>query len=369
MKGKRSLGLLLVAVLVVAMSVVSISPMQANPVQAATVQAKTPDLAVVMTTFTYQGSDGKWLGESGPFLNELGDKGKDVSDTLPYCDKAVEGVLFGRHVLLITTGTTKVPASQCAMNFVMSPWITKTKEVILTGISGFSPRVGGYIDSVGMPVPGEITEIGDVCISPVVVNELAFMSLNREKYWPLNWPNPSSVGVGSMELAKAIYESSKHVAWPELTAKPKANVLKYFGGDEEVLRLPKAWFGNCAELTSDIFWHGAKDDQYARLWVTGPLNEAFGTSLKPGDVVVSTAMETISIFAAIQKYNELNHANVPVALVRSSSNMDQPWVGADMEEAVGPAESINAGMSQGGDEFGALTEYLIVRQYLMETGK
>ncbi len=331
------------------------------------------DLSVIMTTYTMQDKNtGKWGGESGPFLNDMDatGKGKDVSDQLPYCDKAIEGNLYGHHVLLITTGTTKIPASQCAMNFVLSPFIKETKEVILTGISGFSPRVGGYLDSVGQAVPSDVTEIGDVCIAPIVVNEVAFQSMKRQTYWHLNWETAADVGTGDMDLAKAIYKSAQNVKFPALPDQPKSNVLKYFPPDKatgnSVLRPPKAWFGNCTELTSDIFWHSALDDQYARDWITGPLNKAFGTTLKPSDVLVSTAMETIGIAAAIQKYNSVNKDKVPFALVRSSSNYDQPWVDASGAEAVGPAQSISEGMDLGGDAFGATTEYMVVKQYLTD---
>jgi purine nucleoside permease len=356
----------MIVYLFIAVMLLAVMPAQAA--SPAPDQGTSPDLAVIMTTYTYQdAAKTTWLGESGPFLNDLGANGKDVSDTLPYCDKAMEGTLYGRNVLLVTTGTTKVPAGECAMNLVMSPWITQTKEIILTGISGFSPRVGGYVDAVGMPVAGEPTMIGDVCVSPVVVNELAFMSMNNQQYWPLNFPNSASVGMGSTKLSDAIYQASLHVTWPTLPDGPKANVLKYFG-NANVLRLPKAWYKNCAELTSDIFWHGAMDDLYARDWIAPAISQVFSTTVTSSSVVVSTAMETIGIFAAVQKYNAVNKANVPIALVRSASNYDQPWLGANGKEAVGPAQSIDAGMtSGGGDVFGAQTEYLVVKQYLTES--
>ena len=330
-------------------------------------QAAEPDLTVIAVTFAYMDeSKTKWLGEGGPFMNELlaDPATKDVSDTLPFCEKALRGTLAGKEILFIVTKTTKLPAAMCSMNFVQSIWAGQTKEFIHTGISGFSPRVGGYVDAIGMPVTGEETMIGDLCISPVAVNENAFFSATTGFYWRLTWPTDTDYVVGSTDLAGRLYKASLEVDWPPLPEKPRANVLKYFG-DEAVLRPNKAFYGNCAELTSDVFWHSGIDDLYARNWIVGPLNAVFNGGLDASDVVASTAMEGVALFGPLDKYNQLYDPDIAFALVRSSSNYDQPWVGRDMLPAVGAEESIDAGMtSGGGDEWGAYTEYLVVIQYL-----
>lgn len=296
-----------------------------------------PNLSVILSAYSYPGADGQWLGESGPFVNALTER-MDATDTLPYCTTAWTGKLYGQPALVITMGTAKLESSQCAMNLIFSDYYPRIKEVIWAGIAGFSPRVGGY-DGEGEP-----TIIGDVCVADVVGNwDLTFSSMVTQTFWPMDWPNRASEARGDKKLARELFKAAQGVEWPPVPEGPAANILKYFPDAEP--RLPKAFYGNCAEVTSDNFWHSSLDDQFAREQVATLLNK------KPEQVIAVTAMETLSWMQAFEDAATISGRTIPMAYVRSSSNYDQPWA----EATVSGKESIDAGMNGGGSTYGCLT--------------
>jgi hypothetical protein len=296
-----------------------------------------PNLSVILSAYSYPGEDGQWLGESGPFVNALTER-QDATETLPYCTTAWTGKLYGQPALVITMGTAKLESSQCAMNLIFSSYYPRIKEVLWAGIAGFSPRVGGYAGD------GEPTIIGDVCVADVVGNwDLTFSSMVTQSFWPMDWPNRASSAQGDADLAREIYRAALKVAWPPLPEGPAANFVKYF--PDAKLRQPKAWYGNCAEVTSDNFWHSSLDDAFAREQVAALLGK------EPDEVIAVTAMEVLSWMQAFEDAETISGRHIPMAYVRSSSNFDQPW----NEETVTGKESIDAGMNGGGSDYGCLT--------------
>jgi purine nucleoside permease len=323
-----------------------------------------PSLVIILTTFGYQLKDGSWAGESGPFLNVMLPGGaQDVSTDLPWCDKAILGELHGQKVLQITAGTTKLPASGCAHDLVRSKYMEENPWIVQTGISGFSPRIGGFVGPDGKQVAGDYTEIGDICISEVGVDwDLGFSSMTQQVFWPLTWPSPAQYYKGSEFLAQLLYQTASYVEWPMPPDAPRSNIEKYFGPGSA--RLPKVWYGNCAESTGDNFWHDRVSDLHARTVVAEGLTKAHGQLLTSDQVFAVTAMENSGLFYTISRWASLTGKQVLFAYARSSSNFDQPWLNPDGSEAVDPATSISDGMDLGGDQFGSLTEFLLIDRWL-----
>ena len=323
-----------IVVLVVAAALVVPASVSAAPTP--------PRLSVILSAYSYPGPNGQWLGESGPFVNALTERA-DVTGTLPYCTQSWTGKLYGQPVLVVTMGTAKLESSQSAMNIIFSDYWSQVKEVIWSGIAGFSPRVGGYAGQ------GEPTIIGDVCIADRVGNwDLTFSSMVTQSFWPMDWPNRADRAEGDKALADELYAAAQKVQWPPLPAGPVANFKKYFPSD--LPRQPKAWYGNCAEVTSDNFWHSSLDDAFARQQVAA----LFATT--PDKVIAVTAMEVLSWMQAVNDAETITGRDIKLAYVRSSSNFDQPWD----EAKITGQESIKAGMDGGGSDYGCITAALPV---------
>jgi len=286
----------------------------------------------------------------------MGDSRVDVSSELPYCEKAFLGQIYSQPVLAVTMFSSKVPTAECAMNLVNSRFMTEGTEFIWSGISGFSPRVGGYVDSTGEP-----TVIGDVCISHVAVDwDLTFSSMTKQEFWPMDWPSKTEYTIGDEALAEELYLAALQVVWPPLPDAPRDNVTKYHGA--EAVRLPKAWFSNCAEATGDNFWHSALDDAQARRKIS-VLFDKIGQSLPPEQIIAVTAMEQTGWMNVLEDTAVIRGKPISFAYVRSSSNFDQPWL-VNGEEAVTGKESIDAGMNAGGGDFGCITAALPILKML-----
>jgi len=321
------------------------------------VAAEKPGLTVVLSAFSYQADDGTWLGESGPFFNAMGDAKVDVSAELPYCEKAFLGKIYGQPVLAVTMFSSKVPTAECAMNLVSSRFMQDTTEFIWSGISGFSPRVGGYAGSTGAP-----TVIGDVCVAYAAVDwDLTFSSMTKQTFWPMDWPSKTEYAIGDKALADELYQAALKVDWPALPPAPASNVAKYFGQD--AVRLPRAWYGNCAEATGDNFWHSALDDQQARNKIS-VLFDKIGQPLPPEQIIAVTAMEQTGWGNVLEDAGEIRGRPISWAYIRSSSNYDQPWLLINGQEAVTGQASINEGMNLGGGDFGCITAALPVLKML-----
>ena len=323
-----------IVVLVVAAALVVPASVSAAPTP--------PRLSVILSAYSYPGPNGQWLGESGPFVNALTERA-DVTGTLPYCTQSWTGKLYGQPVLVVTMGTAKLESSQSAMNIIFSDYWSQVKEVIWSGIAGFSPRVGGYAGQ------GEPTIIGDVCIADRVGNwDLTFSSMVTQSFWPMDWPNRADRAEGDKALADELYAAAQKVQWPPLPAGPVANFKKYFPSD--LPRQPKAWYGNCAEVTSDNFWHSSLDDAFARAAGSGPVCYDTGQGdRRHGD-------GSIELDASGQRQETITGRDIKLAYVRSSSNFDQPWD----EAKITGQESIKAGMDGGGSDYGCITAALPV---------
>jgi len=321
------------------------------------VQKVKPELTVVLSAFSYQAEDGTWLGESGPFFNAMGEGKVDVSTELPYCKKSFLGSIYGQPVLAVTMYSSKVPTAECAMDLVKSRFMSDTTEFIWSGISGFSPRVGGYVGSTGEP-----TVIGDVCVAYAAVDwDLTFSSMTKQTFWPMDWPSKTEYAIGDRALADELYAAALEVDWPPLPEAPMANVIKYHGAD--AVRLPKAWYGNCAEATGDNFWHSALDDLQARNKIS-VLFDKIGQPLLVDQIIAVTAMEQTGWANVLEDAGAIRGKPISWAYIRSSSNMDQPWLDANGEEAVTGKESIDAGMNAGGGDLGCRTAALPILKLL-----
>jgi basic membrane protein A len=319
--------------------------------------------SIILSAFTYQNDNGKWLGESGPFLNRL-ENPEEVS--IPLCDKVVEGDLFGQPVSIITMGAGKVEARACGDSLLRYYNGTEgIKEVIWSGISGFSPKIGGIHGS------GEKTVIGDVCVSPIAVDwdlqHSAMSDTKPDKWWLMNWEHQHRVTTGDMNLTKEIWNATNYVEWPELPNGPLENTLKYHGE----ARKPKAFhWSQCSEVTGDNFWHSDSEDSRARELIADALTDFTGSPTSPDNVIAVTAMENTAWMSAVADWIKMKNEYIPMAYVRSSSNFDQPWLNDQGEPAVDGATSINAGMEQGGSTIGCVTAALpILKMFEIRAGQ
>jgi len=314
---------------------------------------------VILSAFAYQDKDGKWQGESGPFLAQLGST-VDVKAKLPFCELAWEGTLYGKPVLIVTEGVGKVHAATCMQN-VMAQYPAQVKEVIWSGIAGGSPRIGGSANTAG-----ERVQTGDVCIAYAARDyDRQYSSLAEQTWWESSSTISNTViaPIGSKSLADELAGAALKVAWPDTSPAVAANVKKYHPTDE--VRKPKSFYGNCIELTGDNFWHGAAEDAQARKLGAALLNKAQGTALTAKDVLAITAMENSAWMFVLQNLCAKEKVCVPFAYSRSMSNFDEPFVKADGKPAVTAQESISAGMSTGGGSpFGSITAALPVLKML-----
>lgn len=313
---------------------------------------------IILSAFAYQNDEGTWLGESGPFLNKL--EAWDEVNVI-FCDQVVEGRLYELPVSIVTMGVGKNAARGCMDALLFHYEGSKgIKEVIWSGISGFSPRVGG-VHSNGTP-----TVIGDVCISHMAVDwdlQHSSMSNTQPDEWWYMRDRDTRTSVGSKNLAQELWEAEKYVTWPELEGGPRENTLKYHG--EAGLRKPKAFhWSECSETTGDNFWHSVQEDARARKLVADLISETLPIETTPTEVIAVTAMENVAWMEAVEEWNETQGEAIPFAYSRSSSNFDHPWLNDSGEPAVGGPESISAGMGSGGSTIGSITASLPILKLL-----
>jgi len=309
-----------------------------------------PSTTLIISAFSYQAKDGRWLGESGPFFNAMAAGKTDVSKDLPACQKAFQGTIYGQPVLAVTMGTGKVATAVCMMQ-ILQVYGKSIKEVVWSGIAGVSPSFSG-----------SKMAIGDVCIGSIVVDwDLQFSDLAEGGGWWLSDPLPTHQ-VGSQALANELYQASKQVNWPEVPKGPTDNTAKYGNPVRKAKAFPPT---TCAEITGDNFWHGAKEDLRARLMVSTVMSNTFGAPVKPEDIFVETAMEGTGWSTAMAVYAKATGTVIPWADSRSASNFDQPWQDANGKLAVTAQESINSGMTSGGGaDYGSITAALPVLELL-----
>lgn len=308
-----------------------------------------PGRSIILSAFTYQLDNGTWKGESGPFLNQLEDP-VAITERVPTCELVVEGDLYDQPVTVVTMGGTKISAATCMLDLLDYYGGSKgLQEVIWSGISGFTPMVGGLVDREGNRRDAAPTAIGDVCVNYFAVDwDLQHSSIGeKDKWWRLSFPSENHLAVGDKELAQELWQASQQVTWPEVPEGPKENIAKYHG--EDAIRKAKAWDWNqCAEATGDNFWHSVAEDRRARELIANAMEEVTGKETQTSEIIAVTAMEQTAWMNAIEEWEDNYDQEITFAYTRSSSNYDHPWLNERGKPAVSGKESIAAGMEEGG---------------------
>ncbi len=326
---------------------------------------------LILSAFAFKDNAGNWQGESAPFLNLL-QKGRDVSDKLPYCSMVWEGEIYNQPVSVVTMGVGKVNSATC-MSELLDYYhgYTGIKDVLWSGIAGITPMFGGMLDASGNRRSDETTVIGDVCATFVARDwDLQFSSAAEQAWWLSSSPNSASVALGSQQLSLELYQAGLAAQWPDLPPGPADNTAKYNG--EAALRKPTIYPPDrCAEISGDDFWHGTLEDARARELVAAELSKDLGREITPADIVVLTAQEGTGWGVVLDKYAKATGHSIPFAISRSASNFDHPWFTSPTSNvfAVTAEQSISAGFAAGGATFGEITAAIPVLKLLELRGQ
>jgi len=315
-----------------------------------------PFVSVILTA-----DDGSMVGISeGMEIKELLTESHYVvfdQETL-FCEDVTHGTLFGSSIILATTGIGHDRAALC-LRGLLSAYHEIIKEIMFLGTGGFSPALGGVLnsedcDSPVVPTKDTIVPIGSVCVSPITTNWDCHKCV-----WPAKVESACQEAPCTMHdrsdifgdygcsyyttptLADELLDASKFLdpalPNPELqslsrrywdamsngTGQPYSDFL----GDMK----PKVFdYTQCAEATSNTFWVGTPYDELARKYVASVINDAFSSELfhqtkprrnllepatKYSTVTVSAMegvgwMEVLALEEVLLKYNRIPAVNI-----------------------------------------------------------
>jgi len=324
---------------------------------------------VIVSAFGFEARSGEWQGESGPFINVLTER-VEISERVPFCNRAFEGEIYAWPVTVATVGVGKVHAAVCMQSLLRHyNGAAGIREVLWSGIAGITPMVGGMLDDEGNRRGSEAAVIGDVCISHIAVDyDLRHSAIGeRDEMWLMRGTNESRTAVGSLDLAAELYKAAQGVKWPDVPPGPVGNITKYHGA--QAVRKARAYdVTKCAEATSDNFWHSVQEDRWARELVADTISRTLDKSVTPDRVLAITAMEQTGWANVLEMWMKVTGERIPFAYSRSASNYDHPWLDANNRPAVSGAESISAGMDTGGSTYGAITAALPILKMLERRG-
>jgi Purine nucleoside permease (NUP) len=301
-------------------------------------------ISVILTGFGSRNQDGKWDGETAPFMDAM-DQKKDVSIKIPMCQSAYEGYIYKSKVLVAVSGMAKVRTTACLTD-ILRQYDHGVKEVLVVGIAGMSATQEGT---------GESAMIGDVCINSLAYDfdlqhysaDQAGITFPGPAFWNQESNFTAQETTGSRSLASELAKAAVQVAWPEAPDIVKDIDALY----HQTSRNPRVWGPEeCMEVTSDLYWHDIKADVRARELAATFMQQVYGRSVSPADVVVATSMEAVPAGKVVDWWNKANGASVAFAYVRGASNFDRTYLNSDGTPAMGGRESVeilkNAGLSQ-----------------------
>ncbi|MBI2982342.1 MAG: hypothetical protein HYY44_08685, partial [Deltaproteobacteria bacterium] len=326
--------------------------------------------SVILTAFGGINEKGKAWGEAAPFLDQMQQR-QDRSSEFAFCDQVFTGHLYGASILLAVTGMATDAAGTC-MQEILFHHNNQIKEVVWSGIAGVSPQKGDLYGPQGIRrIDREAVMIGDLCISPLAINyDLHHSSVNDwEKgerwwsseggWWRLKWDNRNLMAGGPTTLADELLKVAQTVNLPEVPETLRPKIRAYHPDPENTMRRPKIYrYEECAEVSSNTFWHGAPEDHLARRYVAELIGKNFKKETDADKVVAFTAMEAVSWMNVIEEWNELHKTSIPFVNVRSASNYDQPPPGPNGRPVISARESLQKGFDLGGEEYAAQTAAL-----------
>ena len=322
-------------------------------------------ISVIMVSFGSKTTDGDWQGEVAPYIEEL-ENAKDVSESVPMCEKAFRGYIYDQPVMLVISGIAKVKATACTLE-VLNLVCKDVEEVIFSGIAGITPMKGGMLDTKGNLRYDEAAMIGDVCINSAAFDfDLQRFSSDQydsfvpmPSFWSSDMPHESDYVYAKPDLTNELYEASLLVNWPEPSEEAREMNFRY----HQKSRIPKSWKSTeCLEATDDLFWHDIRADARARVIGSSWLSKSYGLNLSAEDIIVVTSMESLPVGLTVSWWNESNNKDIDFAYVRGASNFDHPRLNSDGTPALGGRESLEG--SESGYSFAIRTQALPVLKML-----
>lgn len=211
---------------------------------------------------------------------------------------------MGLPVAVVTTGIGPMASALCVYD-IMEGFGPLVKDIIYSGTSGWSPQVGGILNSDACDEAnsaGRVNRIGDVCVSPLSVNfdcreaswtmtakgyvpdggdqcvkpEQLFDASNEDLFGKCMFSDVTESQLAlSDEIIAASTASGARNELPPRNAQVVANEEAYWGAMEagtgvsyppfDPAALPHVYgYTECAEIDSQYFWSGAPWDMVAR---------------------------------------------------------------------------------------------------------
>lgn len=311
--------------------------------------AKAP--TVILVSFGSYNSSSGWAGEATPYGEQLSDI-QDISASIPLCQNAFSGTIFGQPIILAISGMAKVRTSACVSSLLQYS-SGRVKEIILSGIGGISTAQAS----------SQYPKIGDLCINSVALDfdrqYYASDMAASSSYQPIYWANSHIYSSsGSNQLASDLYMASQAVIWPDSPAAVKTLNQKY-GIPSGI---PYVWQPTqCLEASGDQFWHDSTADSRARALAAELLSVR--------EPVIITSMEAVAAGTVIEKWNLANHMAIPFAYVRSASNFSLPAIGPNKLPLENGKDSIVSAMAGENTQYAIRIQALPVLKLLEQRNK
>lgn len=266
-----------------------------------------------------------------------------------YCPHLAVGEIMGQRVLIGTTGINAVAAALCTSQLLSCGPLVN--EILWIGTSGWSPQVGGVLDSGDCSRANqspEVTRIGDVCVSPMGLSwcfrsdwEGEAATAPNECSEPAVFAGPADaelfgrclfgMSAASRALADELAAAARAAAvYPTRSWAVQAFEERYW----EVMRAgtgvryaldpaaPPAVYDyrRCAEVASPNIWSGHPWDAQARGFVAQLISASGAANVSKSDVIAVAGMEASGLLDALAQAAVGGRRSIPVAIVRGNSN-------------------------------------------------
>eukprot|EP00887_Chlorella_sp_A99_P003096 scaffold9.g3096.t1 len=259
-----------------------------------------------------------------------------------YCPHLAVGEIMGQRVLIGTTGINAVAAALCTSQLLSCGPLVN--EILWIGTSGWSPQVGGVLDSGDCSRANqspEVTRIGDVCVSPMGLSWCFRSDWEGEAAEPAVFAGPADaelfgrclfgMSAASRALADELAAAARAAAvYPTRSWAVQAFEERYW----EVMRAgtgvryaldpaaPPAVYDyrRCAEVASPNIWSGHPWDAQARGFVAQLISASGAANVSKSDVIAVAGMEASGLLDALAQAAVGGRRSIPVAIVRGNSN-------------------------------------------------
>lgn len=280
----------------------------------------------------------------------------NANDTL--CASRSYGTLVGEPVILVATGIGPTAAAICLAELLQCA--TRIKEVLYSGTAGWTPQVGGVINSDACGAAQSngaldtLARIGDVCVSPFSMNwncKLAdysqqtvgapnLCSLPQETdhpdesflYGECVFTTPDK---GSMALTNRVHGAATSANGISSRPMRDSNVISYESAYFQAMGRgtgvtyqysstapATVWdYKTCMEVDSQFFYSGPPYDEIARVYIQDYLSQGLNMTISKKEVLVVSAMEAVGVMELLTKFNSKpQNPKIPYVMVRGNSD-------------------------------------------------